>query len=283
MPRWFPPRHSRLVLCAVIGSPIRHSRSPQIHAAFARQFALPLAYERVEVRAGELRAAVDEFRACGGRGLNVTLPLKEEAYAAATRPAPRAAAAAAANTLWFDADGVLAADNTDGLGLVRDLAQLGTVALAGARVLLLGAGGAARGVIPALREAGIAALVLSNRTAARAERLAHDLGPGIDVLGWGEPAAEPFDLVINATSGGLDGEPPRLADAVLAAGPVCYDMVYGRGATPFQRDALARGAGAAHDGLGMLVEQAAAAFERWHGLCPQTIPVTAALRSQVQG
>lgn len=279
MPRWFHAAPARGAFFCVVGSPIRHSRSPQIHAAFARQFDIDLVYERIEVRAGELAAAVGEFRDLGGRGMNVTVPLKEEAWALATQRTDRAAKAGAANTLWFEHDEV-AVDNTDGAGLVRDLEHNHGLRLEGRRILLLGAGGAARGVLPALLERGPAALAISNRGMARASALVAAFGAGeaLSVLPWGEAPAQAPDLVINATSLSLQGEVPPLPAAAVGAGTVCYDMVYARDGTSFTRWAQACRARLALDGLGMLVEQAAEAFRIWHGVIPRTTELIAQLR-----
>jgi shikimate dehydrogenase len=279
--RWFAGSAADRPYFCVVGSPIGHSKSPQIHQAFAAQFAIELIYEQVEVRQGELAAALTEFRAIGGRGMNVTVPLKEEAWGLAIQRTPRAAAAGAANTLWFDDHGTLSADNTDGVGLVRDLVANHDVALAGRHVLLLGAGGAARGVLPALLEAAPALITISNRTLSKAEVLAALATPGVpvEVLRWGAPLRVPADIVINATALSLHGEVPPLAPAAISAQTVCYDMMYGAAAAAFVAMAKARGARVALDGLGMLVEQAAEAFTRWHGRSPATRPVIEALRA----
>ena len=266
--------------CCVVGSPIAHSKSPQIHQRFAAQFALNLVYERVEVHAGQLERAVHEFRDCDGRGLNVTVPLKEEAYALASRCSERAQRAGASNTLYFDEQGELVADNTDGVGLVRDLASNCGVALDHATVLLLGAGGAARGVVAPLFEAGVQALQLSNRTESRAQNLACELGDcgPISVVPWGQVGKEAPDIVVNATALSLDGKLPPLASDALTPGSFCYDMMYASAPTVFVQ--WARDAGLrASDGLGMLVEQAAESFEIWHGLRPETATVIEAIRN----
>lgn len=278
--RWFAPPDDGTPYFAVVGHPVQHSKSPQIHAAFAAQTGRRLCYERIEVLPGQLAGAVAEFRACGGIGLNVTVPLKEEACALAAHREPRAAAAGAANTLWFESGGRLAADNTDGVGLVRDLENNHGVVVAGRRVLLLGAGGAARGVMPSLLACGPAQILISNRSAARANELALryvDTGM-VGTLNWGAAPEAPADLIVNATSASLGGEVPLLSGAALSAGSVCYDMMYGAEPTPFLRWAAAFGPADLIDGLGMLVEQAAAAFAIWHGVLPPTADVIAALR-----
>lgn len=275
-------RHFELPYFCVVGSPVAHSKSPFIHAAFAAQCGIELVYDKVEVAPGCLRAALDEFRAAGGRGLNVTVPLKEEAWSLADARMPRAARAGAANTLWFDARGIVA-DNTDGVGLVRDLEINHGVPLAGKRILLLGAGGAARGVLPALVDAGPSRVLISNRTAERAAQLAAgytDSGR-VEVLPWGGADHAPCDVIINATSLSLQGEVPALAAGLLHERSLCYDMMYGAQPTCFMRWAEERGVGRVLDGLGMLVEQAATAFSIWNGREPQTAPVIAMLRERI--
>jgi shikimate dehydrogenase len=260
---------------AVIGNPVAHSKSPWIHAEFARQTGQDIDYGRIEAPLGGFEAAVAAFRAAGGRGLNVTVPFKERAYRMATDLSERARAAAAVNTLTFGASGT-SGDNTDGVGLVRDLQQNLAFGLQGTRVLLAGAGGAAQGVVQPLIAAGIARLVIANRTAERARALAARF-PGLRGCGFDELADERFDLVINATSAGLSGDGPDLPRGVLGTGGLAYDMVYGRD-TPFLAQARALGARAC-DGLGMLVEQAAESFFIWRGVRPQTNPVLKALRA----
>lgn len=264
----------------VVGRPIAHSRSPAIHAAFGESTGRALSYERLEVLPGGLAAAVEAFRRAGGAGLNVTVPLKEEAFTLASRRCPRAAAAGAANTLWFGPFGEIVCDNTDGTGLVRDLTVNHGVALAGARLLLLGAGGAARGVAPALLAAGPASLTVTNRTTGRAESLVAAFGHlgDLRLLPWGDAPDTPAEVIVNATSLSLSGEIPPLPTRALDAATVVYDMVYGDGSTPFLDWAGRAGARRLVDGLGMLVEQAAEAFWLWHGVHPPTAPVIAAMR-----
>lgn len=260
---------------AVIGNPVAHSKSPAIHAAFARQAGQDMEYGRIEAPVDGFEAAAEAFRRAGGRGLNVTLPFKERAFRIASGVSPRARAAEAVNTLKFTSAGI-EGDNTDGVGLVRDLRDNLGVALEGRRLLIAGAGGAAQGVLLPLREAGIATIVVANRTATRAEGLAARF-PGVRGCGYADLAGERFDLVVNATSAGLSGEAPPLPAGLLEAGGVAYDMVYGRD-TPFL--AWARSSGArACDGLGMLVEQAAESFFVWRGVRPDTAPVLKALRA----
>ncbi|MCU0835029.1 MAG: shikimate dehydrogenase [Chromatiaceae bacterium] len=265
---------------AVIGNPIAHSKSPRIHAAFARQTGQDLSYERILGSLDDFAGDVRRFFADGGRGLNVTVPFKEQAWALAERRSPRAQSAGAVNTLTPLPDGVIAGDNTDGPGLVRDLAVNHGFAFAGRRVLLLGAGGAARGVLRPLLETGVAELVIANRTAARALELAaaaKGLGP-VSGCGLAALTGQRFDLIINATSAGLTGEVPPLPDDCLAEGGWTYDMLYGDEPTAFCRWGADHGAGRALDGLGMLVEQAAESFIIWRGVRPDTRPVIALLR-----
>jgi shikimate dehydrogenase len=261
---------------AVIGNPVAHSKSPWIHARFARDTGQDIEYLRIEAPRAGFARALAEFRAAGGRGANVTLPFKEEALARCTVASDRARAAGAVNTLRFD-DGATWGDNTDGAGLVRDLTVNLGRRIAGARVLLAGAGGAAQGVLGPLLEAGAARIVIANRTVARAAALAaRHPGAPLTACGYGELAGQAFDLVINATSAGLQGAALPLAAGAFARGALAYDLVYGRD-TPFLAAARAAGA-AAHDGTGMLVEQAAESFLAWRGVRPQTAAVLAELR-----
>ncbi len=258
---------------AVFGHPIAHSKSPLIHAAFARQTGQDMRYDAILAPLDGFAASVAAFIAAGGRGANVTVPFKEEAFRLAGRLSPRAQRAGAVNTLVFD-NGILG-DNTDGAGLVADLTHNLHCALTGKRILLLGAGGAARGVIEPLLEQQPAALVIANRTVSRAQELAALFGHGIRACGFDE-ASTPFDLIINATAASLAGELPPLSPQIFTANTLAYDMMYGRD-TPFLTFARAHGAATA-DGLGMLVEQAAEAFYVWRGVRPDTGPVIASLR-----
>jgi shikimate dehydrogenase len=262
---------------AVIGNPVAHSKSPQIHAEFARQTGQDLTYERLLAPTHAFIETARAFRARGACGLNVTLPFKGEAFRFAAKLSERARAAQAVNTLKFEGNAIFG-DNTDGTGLVNDLARnLGCI-VAGRRVLLLGAGGAARGVIMPLLEQRPARLVLANRTLAKAQVLVQCFDAGVEAGTYAALAGRQFDLVVNATSASLAGELPPLPPGVFAPGALAYDMVYGRDDTPFL--AFARGEGAAMlaDGLGMLVEQAAESFYIWRGLRPDTAPVLKLLR-----
>ena len=259
---------------AVIGQPVAHSKSPRIHARFARETRQDIDYGLIEAPLGGFAGAADEFRAGGGKGLNVTIPFKEDAFRYCAKLTPRARAAGAVNTVTFGAE--VSGDNTDGIGLVRDLSRNLGVELRGSRVLLMGAGGAAQGVLGALLEAGVVAVTVANRNEARARELAARF-PGVAASGYGALEAG-FDLLINATSAGLSDEAPALPPTVLRRAKLAYDMVYGRD-TPFLAAARAAGVNAC-DGLGMLVEQAAESFFVWRGVRPDTAPVLAALRAR---
>ncbi|HAZ60623.1 MAG TPA: shikimate dehydrogenase [Gammaproteobacteria bacterium] len=269
---------------AVIGDPVEHSLSPHIHAVFAASAGQRMTYGRERVRAGELAAWIEAFGAGGGRGCNVTLPLKEEALAAVDRVSARARSAGAANTLWRDVAGHWCADNTDGIGLLRDLTVNLGWRIAGSRVLLLGAGGAARGVIGPLLDAGVANIDILNRTPARAQAVVRAFpraGSRLAVLVPDQSLPAPVDLVLNATSAGLSGALPEWPPGLFSSDrrPRCYDLLYGQKGEVWQTAARAAGALAVSDGLGMLVEQAAAAFWLWRGLWPDTARVLAELRA----
>jgi shikimate dehydrogenase len=258
---------------AVIGNPVAHSKSPWIHARFAAATGQDIDYGRLEAPLDGFAAAVDAFRAAGGKGLNVTLPFKQAAFRYAARHSERARLGEAVNTLVLREP--VRGDNTDGSGLVADISRNQGIALAGRSVLLMGAGGAAQGVIGALLGAGIARLVIANRTLTRAQALAARFG-GVTACSYEALAGESFDLVVNATSAGLKGEGPHLPPGVLGKHSVAYEMVYER-ETPFMAAARAAGARVC-DGLGMLVEQAAESFFIWRGVRPDTRPVLNELR-----
>lgn len=263
---------------AVIGNPIAHSRSPAIHAAFARQTSQNMVYQSLFCDVGAFAAAVARFREAGGKGMNVTLPFKHEAFDLATQRSECARQAGAVNTLSFRGEEI-AGDNTDGVGLVRDIMDNLHVDLRDQRVLLLGAGGASFGVVGPLLAYSIRSLTIANRTLSKAAALRARFGAhaNVDACGYDALKGRQFDLVVNATSAGLTGAMPDLPDAVFARGALAYDMVYGK-MTPFMRFAHARGANVA-DGLGMLVEQAAESFLIWRGMRPETAPVMALLRT----
>ncbi len=258
---------------AVIGHPVAHSRSPWIHARFARETGQDLEYGRIDAAPERFAGAIAEFRRAGGKGLNVTLPHKEAAFRLCGERSARAEAAGAVNTLVLGEP--LFGDNTDGAGLVRDIEANEGYRLRGRTVLLLGAGGAARGAMGALFEAGIASLTIANRTPEKATALAARL-PGAAVCGFAELAGLRFDVVVNATSAGLRDAALPLPAALFARGVLAYEMVYGRD-TPFLA-AARRGGARTRDGLGMLVEQAAESFLLWRGVRPGTSAVLEALR-----
>jgi shikimate dehydrogenase len=263
---------------AVLGHPIAHSRSPAIHRLFARQTGQSLQYEAMDVLPADFAATVQRFFESGGRGLNVTLPHKEAAFALSQERSARAVSAAAVNTL-LRVDGRIVGDNTDGAGLVRDLSGNLGVVLAERRLLLLGAGGAARGAIGALLAASPASLVIANRNPERAAELCRGLGAHVLACGLPQVPGQPFDVVINATSASLSGTVPDLPAGAIAAETCCYDMVYGKEPTAFMRWARALGARRVFDGLGMLVEQAAESFYLWRGVRPETAPVLETLKT----
>jgi shikimate dehydrogenase len=264
---------------AVIGHPIAHSRSPQIHALFAQQTGQNIVYGALDVAPQELSVQVREFFASGGRGLNVTVPHKEAVLALSANLTARARTAGAANTLMQQARGRLLADNTDGAGLVRDLTHNLHISVREQRVLLLGAGGAARGVLAPLLELQPRLLVIANRGVERALSLAQafaSLGP-VRASGFAQLDGPCFDLIVNASAASQQGQVPPLPPGVLGATTICYDLFYGASDTHFMHWAREHGAAQAHMGLGMLIEQAAESFYLWRGVRPDTAPVRAAL------
>ncbi|MGM0703261.1 MAG: shikimate dehydrogenase [Pseudomonadota bacterium] len=261
----------------VFGHPVAHSKSPAIHAAFAEQTGEAIDYTAIEAPLDDFAGAWRAFVAAGGRGANVTVPFKEEAFRLCDTLSRRARRAGAVNTLILGGNGETYGDTTDGVGLVRDLIDHG-VALEGARVLVLGAGGAVRGVLEPLLAEGPASLFVANRTAEKAAALAEDFTDLGEIAGGGfGSVAGPFDVVVNGTSASLAGDLPPLPDDLFAAGATAYDMMYGAEPTVFLQWAAARGA-RCRDGLGMLVEQAAESFFQWRGKRPETAPVREALR-----
>lgn len=266
---------------AIFGNPIAQSKSPVIQTAFAAQFSLnDFEYGRILAPLGGFEAALRQFISEGGLGGNVTAPFKEEAFRLCDRLTERAAAAQAVNTLKVEADGTLVGDNTDGVGLVMDLRRF--CSLSGKRILVLGAGGAARGVILPLAGDRPAEIVIANRTASKAADLASEFGTRVlvPVLGIGLDQVDgAFDVIIDATSASLGGQTFSLPLSVFAPGCVAYEMVYGKGETPFMIRAREAGVTQRIDGLGMLVYQAVEAFEVWTGLRPDAAPVFALLRN----
>jgi len=274
-----------LVRLAVVGHPVTHSRSPQIHARFAAACGHAIDYTRIEAPLDGFAATLRAFAASGARGCNVTVPFKGEAFAACARLTERARRAEAVNTIVFEAGGWLG-DNTDGAGLVRDIEGNAGVPLRGRRVLLLGAGGAAAGALDPLLAARPAALVVANRTPAKAHALVERFAASaarLDVPLSARPLESPgtgFDVLVNGTAASLQAAVPPLPPGTLAPGALALDMMYGAAAAPFLQ--WARGQGAiARDGLGMLVEQAAEAYFAWLGVRPDTFAVLTALRREV--
>jgi len=266
---------------AVMGNPVSHSLSPAIHAEFARQTGQRLVYEAIQVDEGGFEQAAGNFGAAGGKGLNVTVPFKRVAWDWVERRSARAERAGAVNTIRFDADATFG-DNTDGVGLVRDITLNLDAAIAGRRVLIAGAGGAVRGVLAPILEQGPRELVITNRSVDKALELAEQFSDAVSrvsACSFEALAGREFDLIINGTAASLHGAELPLRPSVLAPGCVCYDMMYAARPTPFLRWAQAHGAARAVDGLGMLVEQAAESFFLWRGVRPETAPVIVKMRA----
>ncbi len=264
---------------ALLGHPISHSWSPFIHGLFAKQTGHTINYRLIDVLPFKFRSTALQFFAEGGRGLNVTVPHKQAAAELVNSLTPRAQRARAVNTIRMEDNNELLGDNTDGAGLLMDLTRNLNVNLAGATILILGAGGAARGIMQPLIEAKPSAIVIANRTGARAVELAAefaDLGP-ITGCSFEELFSPPFNLVINATSASLQDEVPAIPDGMIDSNTFCYDMAYGKGETAFTQWALEQGAAEAVKGWGMLVEQAAESYKLWYGVRPDTKPVLEAL------
>jgi shikimate dehydrogenase len=269
---------------ALIGHPVEHSKSPHIHAAFARQTRQELSYRALLAPLDGFSDTVRMFRAEGGRGANITVPFKIEACSLATRLTERAKLAGAVNTLTFE-NGDIIGDNTDGIGLVRDLIVNLSCPLAGRRVLLLGSGGAARGAIFPLFQTKPVSLTIANRTIERAQELRTTFAPhagqtAFTAGGYESLAGWEFDVVINATSASLENGIPPLPKSIFAPDAFVYDMMYGADDTPFLAWARAAGVAQLSDGLGMLVEQAAESFTLWRGVRPNSAPVLSKLRSK---
>src|SRR3990170_678024 len=265
---------------AVMGSPVAHSKSPRIHTLFAHQFKHRIEYTAIEVDPGGFAQALAQFRAAGGRGLNVTVPFKLDAFRLADHLSDRAKLAGAVNTIRVEPDGTVFGDNTDGAGLVHDLTKNLEVAIKDKKVLVLGAGGAVRGVLAPLLKHHPAQLVIANRTVSKGKELAEEFAHfgKIEACGFNELKGKRFDIVINGTAASLKGEVPPLPENLFANHALAYDMMYGDKATAFMGWALLHGAERAEDGLGMLVEQSAEAYLVWHGVRPETKSVIAALR-----
>lgn len=270
-------------LYAVVGHPISHSKSPRIHSLFARQTGEPVEYTAIQAPLDDFAGTVGHFFERGGKGLNVTVPFKEQAWSLADVRTARAQSAGAANTLYQDKERALVADNTDGVGLVRDLANNHGVGLKGARILVLGAGGAVRGVLGPLLAEQPAALTIANRTLAKAEALTElfanaGAGSRLQACGFDQPDGS-FDVIINGTSASLKGDLPPVSAGIIGPDTVVYDMMYSLQTTTFNQWALDHGATRVFDGLGMLVEQAAESFYVWRGVRPDTAAVIEELRT----
>ncbi len=267
---------------AVIGNPIAHSKSPQIHQAFAEQTGEQLVYTAERVEPGEVENFVKNFAASNGKGLNVTVPFKQDAFQIASELSPRAQRAGAVNTLKLEGD-VISGDTTDGVGLLNDLTKNHQINLKNKRILIVGAGGAVRGVLEPLLLAGPEQLVIANRTLSKAQQLAQDFAAfgAIHASSFEALAGQNFELVINGTSASLAGELPPLPEHLFAPQACAYDMMYGAEPTAFLKWAQQQGAEDCYDGLGMLVEQAAESFYIWRKKRPETRGVIEQLRSQL--
>ena len=268
---------------AVMGNPIGHSKSPLIHSLFAEQTGQKLEYSAILVELKQFNEAVREFQEQQGKGLNVTVPFKRDAWRLVDERSACAELAGAVNTIVLREDGTLYGDNTDGVGMVRDIKDNLGIAIEGKKVLLLGAGGAVRGVLGPLLEEHPAEVVIANRSAERAQELADDFEDHGKVEGssFDDLDGTHYDIVINGTSASLKGEVPPLPEGILAKGAFCYDMMYSGEPTAFLVWAEDEGCERLSDGLGMLVEQAAESFKIWRGVRPQTTPVIKAVRNQL--
>lgn len=265
---------------AVFGNPIKHSKSPQIHTLFAEQTKQPLIYTAELVKVGQFNQAVKHFIKNHGKGLNITVPFKEDAWACATQRSARAQRAGAVNTLMVKADGALYGDTTDGVGLIRDLLQNHSIQIKAKAILIVGAGGAVRGVIEAMLSLQPASLLIANRTKQKAKQLADDFSELGNIKGCGlnEINKLDFDIVINGTSASLKGDLPPLPDSIFKNDSCSYDMMYAAQATPFMQWSTNNGATNVFDGLGMLVEQAAESFYLWRNVRPETKSVIRHIR-----
>lgn len=266
---------------AVFGNPVAHSKSPRIHQLFARQFGIEIDYQAIEAPLDGFADAISAFRDAGGKGCNVTVPFKQEAWQLANTRSGRAELAGAVNTLRFEEDGTVFGENTDGVGLLRDLTLNLDTKLFDQRILVIGAGGAVRGILGPLIEQAPKKLVVANRTIEKAIELAKlfsTIGP-IEPSGFAQLAGQKFDVVINGTAASLSGEVPPIPVDCFADGALAYDLMYASEPTPFMAWASEHGAARVVDGLGMLVEQAAESFSLWLGKQPDTTEVIAALRT----
>jgi shikimate dehydrogenase len=266
---------------AVVGNPVSHSLSPKIHRLFALQTQQSISYEAIELPLDDFAAQIREFQLQGMKGLNVTVPFKQQAWEICDQRTARAETAGAVNTIIFSEDGSIVGDNTDGAGLIRDLEKNHHIAIQHCKILILGAGGAVRGVLEPLIALAPDSITIANRTPDKARRLASDFQSraGINACGYDELSMEKYDLIINATAAGLNNQVPPVPESVLASHSICYDMMYKLDEpTAFVHWARSHGVAEAIDGLGMLVEQAAESFFIWRGVAVNTAAVIADLR-----
>lgn len=269
-----------MIKLGVVGHPIAHSKSPLIHGEFAKQLGIKIEYERYDIKPRYFDRFISDFFAGGGHGLNITLPHKESAFLLSKPATEKVSLAKAVNTLNIDKNGELTGNNTDGAGLVRDLTVNHGVDISQKKILILGAGGAVRGILPALIEMKPGTITVSNRTMEKAEILKMELAKhfSITTLPYDELGADRFDLIINGTSMGIDGQMPNVSSAVLEETTVCYDLMYGAEPTVFVQWGREKHAALSVDGLGMLVEQAAESFLIWTGQRPDTTAIYQSLR-----
>ncbi len=267
---------------AVMGNPVKHSKSPEIHRLFAQQYGISMTYGRIQVDVGGFDQAVSHFSAHGGAGLNITVPYKVEAWQLCQHGknilSPRADQAQAVNTLRFEKEGAIFGDNTDGAGLVADLQSNIAFSIKDKSILVIGAGGAVRGVIGSLLQCGSKTITITNRTLEKATILSERFGDGVQTVGLDRTGDTAFDLIINGTAASLEGLLPGISNQCINNSTLVYDMMYGNQPTVFMQWGLSSGAAQAHDGLGMLVEQAAESFYVWHQKRPDSQSVIRALR-----
>lgn len=267
---------------AVIGNPINHSKSPVIHQLFAKQTGQDLSYNTLLSPLDEFETTVRSFFSQDGKGLNVTVPFKQNAWHYADKLTESTKRAGAVNTLWMDENSQLCGDNTDGIGLVTDIEVNQQVSLKNKKVLILGAGGAVRGILEPVINREPAAITIANRTVSKADKLADDFADlmAMDISNFTE-LNDTFDIIINGTSASLQGDLPPLPEKIVGVQTVCYDMMYSHTQTPFNQWAQQQGSIMQIDGLGMLVEQAAAAFSIWRGIKPETGSILKMLRGRL--
>ncbi len=266
---------------AVFGNPIKHSKSPQIHTLFARQTDIPLHYQAIEVPSDRFDENVRYFASLNGKGLNITVPFKEEAYALCDSLTPRAKTSGSVNTIWFDEHEKIYGDTTDGKGLINDLTINHAVDLKNKSILILGAGGSVKAILEPICEQNPKNIIIANRTVSRAEELANIFTnfKNIEACSFDDLSSSSFDIIINGTSLSLAGELPPISSTVITSDTCCYDLMYSDTETIFMSWCSDQGASKVIDGLGMLVEQAAESFLIWHGVKPETAPVIKSLRS----